>query len=371
MNTKKMIIIIISILLLIPILTGCRGAKKSKGDNEKTMQDQSIPVRVEKTKTSEIYESYTVSAKTKGVHENYVIPELQGKVIKVYYDIGDTVKKGDVLYDVDYNIKELEQRIVQAKQGVDTSKIAYTDANDNYEKTIILYEEKTVTEAQYTKAKSNYEKAKTAYETAVETLKLTEDMYHDISGKTSVESPIDGVVGGCYVSEGNYTPSGNPAFLIADMSQMEISLGVSEKIVSSINVGQEVDVTIKALGDETFKGVVAAVSPVANSKTSKYEVIVIVDNSSREIYSGMFTEVTFKNNVVTDSIVIPSELINYSGTYKYVYLVEDGIAREVYVETGIETKSHVEIIDGLYLGQLLITDGYTVVKNGNTVNVLD
>lgn len=371
MSTKKMIITILTILLLIVSLTSCKGIMKNKGDKVNIGQEQSIPVRVEETKTSEIYESYTVSAKTKGIHENYVIPELQGKVTKVYYEIGDTVKKGDVLYDVEYNITELEQRLVQAKQGVDTSKIAYADAVDNLEKITILYEERTVTEAQYTKAKSSHEKAKAAYETAIETQKLTEDMYYDVSEKTSVESPIDGVVGGCYVSEGNYTPSGSSAFLIVDMSQMEISLGVSEKIVSSINVGQKVDVTINALGNEIFEGEVMAVSPVANFKTSKYEITVMVDNANREIYSGMFSEVNFKNNVVTDSIVISSELINYSGTDKYVYIVEDEFAREVYVETGIETKFNIEIIDGLSPGQLVITDGYTVVKDGDIVNILD
>ncbi|MFA5527494.1 MAG: efflux RND transporter periplasmic adaptor subunit [Peptostreptococcales bacterium] len=350
------------------LLTGCMTPT---GKEMEVTKEQIIPIRAAQVSKGTIAEEYTFTTKAKGIVENEVIPELPGKVTKVYYDIGDKVRQGATLYEIDYDLSQVEQQITQVKQAKESAEIGYNDAKDNYEKITSMYNEGVVSKAQFDQAKSLFENAQIGFNTASNSYNLAMESYGNTKDKKAVKSPASGVVGGVYIKEGNLAAPGSPAFTIADLSKIQLTVGVSEEIVGKIHVGDSVDIKISSLEEGQFSGSVTAVSPVANPMTSKYDIKIIVDNQDNKIYSGMFAEVTFKTTIKEDVLLIPQELLNYTGMDCYVYIVEEGIVKEVYVETGLENRKSIEIVSGLVESDRIIVEGYHKVKQGSLVKEIE
>lgn len=367
MNKKKGILSALAIIMLLAAV-GC-----SAGPDEIEVgleQSEVIPVKVEAVEKGNIAESYAYNTTTKGISETYVIPELTGKVTQVYFDIGDIVEVGDILYEVDYDLNQLDQQTAQVKQAYDASRIAYEDAKSSYEDMLLLYDQGAISKSQLDQTESGYRNAEIAYNTSNQNYYLTVDSANDVEDKMAIASPVAGIIGSVGVTTGNYTSSQSPAFTIADLSEIEINTGVTENIISKVKKGGDVDVRISALGDKLFKGEIVAVSPISNAQTGKYEVKIIVENDGT-ILSGMSAEAVFNVNEQKNVLLIPSELLNYTGDQKYVYVSDDDVAKEIFVEIGLEENGIVEVTEGLEEGDLIITEGYHKVQNGSFIRTVE
>ena len=125
-----------------------------------------------------------------------------------------------------------------------------------------------------------------------------------------------------------------------------------------------------AASAEPLQGHVSTIAP-ATGQTGMYTVKVELDNKEGLIKSGMMAEVRFTMDSSDDAIVLPRNAVITKEDETYVYVVENGTAKKVLVELGIEAADTIEITSGLSDGDAVVTKGQTYISDGEEVNVVN
>ncbi len=424
MKNNKLFPVIISIFFL--FISGC-----GKSDNETELEDKKpVPVKAESAATGTITREYTYAARLKPERQVAVVPEAAGKVREVYFDIGDTVKEGDILFKIDEksvrdNIKELEkqleavnlnielqelslssakdgqykQQVLQLEQQVKMAQIGYDTAKKSLQDVQNLYDQGMASQQQFNQAESacrqaevslnsareNYNlfitelsqtnietKEKQLEQTVIqkEQLKLSLNNLNEMLGKTAVKSPISGLVASRNVEKEQMVSMQNASFTIIQTENMLIDVGVSEKVVSKVNINDQVDIVIDSLSKSPYKGEIYAIAPSADERTSAYLTKIRLDNKEQLFKAGMFAEVSFEADRRKDVVIVPINSVLSDASGQYVFVVDGDSAKRLPVLTGLDNGTHIEIIEGLSAGESLIVEGQNYVEDNGLVMVV-
>ncbi len=303
-------------------------------------------------------------------------------------------------------VEQLLSSIESTKKQVDLAKESFLMQEDTHNKNKVLFESGIISKSQFDGSELSYTQAKTNYDSAVLQLEQLQTTYElttndilnenktsgnlsvaqaqaskegiqvqiDITRKmledASVTAPISGIIASKGVNTNEFVSSQVPAYTIINMDTVLINVQVSEKIINNVKKGNEVDVLIHSVKDEPFKGVIKSVSPVAG-QTSTYPVEIEIDNSNHSIKPGMFTTAIFDLNTNSNAITIPAGITLSDLNDTYVFIEEDGVAKKVVVETGIDNGKFVEVTSGLKAGDSLIVKGQTYLNDGDTVKIVE
>jgi len=183
---------------------------------------------------------------------------------------------------------------------------------------------------------------------------------------TSVISPIKGTLLHTYVEEGNYVNPSQTIVEIGDMSKVYIIVSLTAEELKYVKLGQIVN--IEAPGEIKKSGRITKVLPTLDPVTKKVQVKILIPNKSQELISGMFTDVSF-TDAQKDSVgaLVPFKSIIFETSRTYVYVIENNKAVKKEVKLGQIVGSNIEIIDGLALGEKVITNGAKLVNEGDLV----
>ncbi|MGD1821539.1 MAG: efflux RND transporter periplasmic adaptor subunit [Pleomorphochaeta sp.] len=187
-----------------------------------------------------------------------------------------------------------------------------------------------------------------------------------------VESTIDGTITDLPFDEGDQVSSTSTSIAtVGDLSELELDCFISEKYMSYIQLGLDAEITFESYEGQIFKGSVVEISPVLDSSTRTLEIKIKLDeNKDNIVKTGMFGSIKLITEVKDDVLSIPSSCISSGDEGYFVYVVSsDNLAKLTYVETGIEIDGRIEIISGLEEGDLVITRGQSMLKNGSTINI--
>lgn len=185
---------------------------------------------------------------------------------------------------------------------------------------------------------------------------------------TPMKAAGSGTVTELYIRDGFTVAPGASLGKITDLSDLKISLSIPEQYVTRVKVGDSVSVTMESYKGETFSGKISFLSPVLDkqSRTRKAEITLDTD---KELIVGMSARVRIlvdkRDNVLTIS---KNCLIEEDGS-KYVYIVEDGIAKRRDVETGLYDSERIEIISGLKDGDMVVEKGQQLLSDGVRVTL--
>ncbi len=435
---KKLIPVVLSISL---IATSC--ATENVEESAQTVE-QYTPVNIYSVTTDEIKNTLEYSGVVSPSETVNVISTVTAEVTDTYFEVGDNVNTGDLLFRVDTSnindqIRQLNSQLKTANVGVDmannqvnsisggafqsqvdqlSSSIestkkqvdlafdSYKVQEDSYEKGKILFENGIISKSDFDAMELGYTQAKTSYDSAVLQLEQLQNSYElttndilnentttgqlgvaqavaskeslqvqlDITNKmlqdASVTSPISGIVASKGVKVNEFVSNQMPAYTIINMDTVLINVQVSEKIINKVNKGDKIDVLIQTVSDTPFKGTVKSVSPIAG-QTSTYPVEIEIDNPNHTIKPGMFTTAIFDLNSSENAIVIPagSTLSDLDNTY--VFIEENGVAKKVVIETGINNGEYVEVLSGLKANDNLIVKGQSYLDDGDDVKVTE
>src|SRR3989442_1698186 len=192
-----------------------------------------------------------------------VRPEINGMIEKLPVDIGDRVKKGDLLFKLDD--KELQQQRASNLTDVERARLELTKAERDYKRAQQLLAGKLISQEVFDDAKTTFELAKNALERSQRDLAITEERLT----KTEVRAPFDcsiltrPVSIGQAVSGSGGFNSGTEVLTIADLNSMVINAQVNQADVSRLKADQTVEVTIEAVPGLKISGVVERLSPQA------------------------------------------------------------------------------------------------------------
>ena len=297
-----------------------------------------IGLRIDATGTIEPVNSVDLSATASGTLEQVLVKQ------------NEQVTKGQKL------------AVIESKALTSTQQEALNTLNNKqsyYQRLHSLYKQGAVSFQTMDDAKLDYLNAKAAYEKA----------QADVND-TIVFAPMDGTVIGEPMKTGETVSQGLSSQMvimtIADLSSMQIELLVDETDIGGVAIGQNVEFTVDAYPDRTFHGVVSNISKKEYSSSSSsssssvvyYTVYVNINsNELQGLYPSMTARATIKGKEDTDALIIPVTAVRSDTEGSYVYKMESGKLKKVYIKTGITTDTTVEVTSGLSAGDQVVTSG--------------
>ncbi|MBR5105728.1 MAG: efflux RND transporter periplasmic adaptor subunit [Alistipes sp.] len=277
---------------------------------------------------------------------NNIAPQQPLRIKEIKVDVGDRVKKGQLLVTLD------NSSLVQAKAQLDNAKTEYERTNE-------LYEFGGASKSEWDARRMQYEMLQTAYNNLVE--------------NTTLISPISGVVTARNYDKGDMYSGAQPVLVIAQIKPVKIMINVSEPFFAKVKKGMQVFVTLDAYGEEVFKGKISRIYPVINQATHTFQVEVTLPNSNERVRPGMFARVTLpygkvKNVVIPDQAV--QKLLGSGDRFVYIYNPADSTVRYSKVELGRRMDAEFEVLSGVKSGEAVVTKGHMGITNGSKVEVV-
>ena len=346
----------------------------------------------------------TVSSRVKATGE--ITPEKRveisakvvGEIINLPVVEGQEVRSGQLLLEIERELYEAARNqaraaLRQAEVSVRRQEVQLADARRNMRRTQELIADGLVSQEALDAAQLALDTAMVEVEAqqhAVEQYRSALQRTEDDLARTTIRSPMDGTLiqlnaeQGETVVPGTTNLPGSVIMTIADMSVLLAEVEVSEVDVVNVELGQEAEVTVDALGTEPQKGHVVEIATSGRRDptqgTIRFNVKVALEDPDPALRPAMTAKVDIltatSENVITAPIqaVVKRKLDKEGEEVRgsaakgieesdVVYVIEDGEASAVVVETGISDELYVEIVGGLAEGQEVIIGPYRTLKN--------
>lgn len=269
--------------------------------------------------------------------------EANGKITKINFKEGATVKKGELLVQI--NDEEIRAQIEKQRYMQKLNK-------DNEYRQRQLFKKDAISQEEYDNALNRLN-------TTISDIKLLEAQLQ----KTRIFAPFDGVIGLRYVSNGAYI---SPATVIATLynnSPAKIEFAVPSRYSSLIAAGKKIRFTIENDTSRVFVGEVYAIEPRINEETRTLKLRALADNSKGVLIPGQFVKVDLVLGSKADALLIPTQAVIPGQRGQTVYIVRSGKAKEVAIETGTRTNVSIEVLSGLQPGDTVITTGILQLRD--------
>lgn len=187
-------------------------------------------------------------------------------------------------------------------------------------------------------------------------------------GDRIIRAPFSGWVSLRTISSGAVVQAGTEIATISDISRIKLDFAVPETLLSQVAVGQTIEARAAAYPDIPFRGTVDSVDPVLNPQTRAATVRAIIANTDLKLKPGMLLTVTIEAQART-SPAVPELSVIGEGEQSFVYVVEGDVAKRVNVRTGLRQGGMVEIVEGLRLGQRVVTEGVVKLSDGQKIRL--
>ena len=323
--------------------------EKEIGGSDTTKKEKVNAIAVE-TLTPSVFNNYIeLQGSVVADEQVYLTSRVPGSVSKVYIKVGDRIRQGQVVAEID------DDMVIQQMEEV---KKRWELANDVYLKQEALWKQNIGSEIQYLSAKNNKE----ALDKAIATIQRSRDLYQ-------VKSPINGVVDECSVKVGQAAAPGMPMATVVNFSKLKVKVDAPETYAGKIRQGNTVSVVFPDLQKELTSKIAyigAAVSP--QNRTFKVEIP--IRSNEAGLLPNMATTVRVINYSNGNAIAIPINLIQKDLTNTDFVLIESlGRVKKMPIKIGQMYGEKAEILSGLKAGDKIITVGYQDLNEGDAVKV--
>lgn len=355
MNKKLLLILIV---LVLAVTAGC-GRKKAPV----TAKVEAIPVKVSTVETGDIKEIFTTTGTIEAADQAIVSAKASGRVTYVRVQLGDYISKGQVLVTLERD--DVNNQMNQAKVSVVQAELNYKQAKDNFTRKQKLFAEQIISQQEFDSAQNQLDIA----ESQLKQSHIGVDLVDSQIKNTEVRAPISGYIGSRQVNGGEMVSPGAPLFSIVDLSQVYVTVNLSDSYISQAKVKQQAEVTLAASPDKVFLGSIAQIAPMADAITKTYPTKILLNNSSKVFKDGMLTQVKLNFNEQKNAVKLPIEAIIDETGGKAVYIVENNTAVRKPVEVGISDGKFVQILSGLTGGEQVVVMGQNNLEDGLKVVV--
>lgn len=395
-------------------VTGCKKQETMASLNNNEIKPIAISaVTVDK---GIVESAITLSGKVMPIQDINISAKVPGKVVRINFEVGQQVKKGDILFSIDdsdirLQLKQAEAALIAAKAALnrttggllqqqlmqlETTKVSaeinYNDAKTSYETTQKLFEAGAVSKQMLETAESRFNMAKEQYEAAKTNLELTKtkinpeniaaaeaqviqaqaayDMAKSQLDNTSVVSPINGTIALINIAAGEFTANTIPAMNIIDLSSVDVAVNVTEDFIGRIHLHDRVKASIKAVG-RIFEGEIINISPITDVRTQNFLVKIRISNSDAIIKGGVFAEINIAVDKATDVLTLPIACIMNEEQKSFVYVVNGDTVKKRYITIGLQNDSVVQVTDGLQEGEMVVAKGQNFIQDGSNIFVIE
>lgn len=304
--------------------------------------------------------------------------QVSGKIQKLYVELGQTVKQGDLIAEIDSSnqsnhLSTAEAQLSSYQAQLKSAQVALNVAQSNHTRLNKLYQTSSASLNELETAKSNLASAKAAVDNIKAQIKSAEISVNDAKTNlnyTQIISPMNGVVVSVPVSVGQTVNSNqtSPTIVqVADLSRMLIKLEISEGDIAQVKVGQQVTFSTLAEPERQYQATINSVDPAftkltdnnytessGNTEAVYFYANLLVDNADNSLKIGMTTQaqITIANR--EQVLTIPNTVIKKRGKGHYVSVLENGVAVEKAIQIGLSDSQSTEVLSGLKEGEQVI-----------------
>jgi multidrug efflux pump subunit AcrA (membrane-fusion protein) len=190
--------------------------------------------------------------------------------------------------------------------------------------------------------------------------------------RSSVVSTVSGTVLQASYSIGDTVTTQSPVFVVGDLSSLFIETNIAERFVASIALGMRAVLLFEAVPDEIFFAEVTEINPVLDPASRTLRIRLRFLNPDLRIKAGMFATISLVTNRKVNIPVIPRlSVISTYGSWIVFIVDENNIARRREITLGIDNEEFIEVLDGLSIGEKVVSTGQNFLSDGDLVRIVE
>jgi RND family efflux transporter MFP subunit len=385
------------------------GAWKWFGHSATEADDAEHPVAgdvavaaVARVQRGALENTLTIAGEFKPFQDVDVHAKVAGYINKIYVDVGDHVKQGQMLAvlevpelaaqlsGADAQVRRSREEIRREQGDVQRAESAHAAAHSMYvrlkqaseqQKGLVAQQEVDDAQAKDLETEAQVASAQAALSAAQQQLEMAganQKQFGAMSDYARIVAPFTGVVTTRYADTGSLVAAGTssstqaiPIVRIAEVSKLRLVLPIPESIAGQIHLGDPVKVRVQAL-NEDITGKVSRFADSLDLQTRTMETEIDFDNRNGKLIPGMFTETQLVLAAKPDALSVPLEAVAQNGNEATVLVVTPkNTVEERKIKVGISGKSRVEVVSGLNEGDRVVIGNRSQYHNGEKVQPKD
>ena len=331
-------------MLAVALFSSCGSSESADTAASATQQAEKPKVKIATVTTEEVMQSEVYSTTVVAEVKNNIIPNSPLRIEKILVEVGDKVKKGQALVNLDAS-------------NLDQLKLQVENQTIDFKRVEELYKVGGASKAEYDNAKTQLEVNKKSLANRLE--------------NTVLVSPIDGVVTARNYDNGDMY-GGQPILVVEQIAPVIMKINVSESLYALTNKNLDVKLQFNPYGDEIFDGKIDLIYPTIDAASHTFPVEVKLENKDTRVRPGMFGKVTVNFGTKTHVVVPDVAVVKQAGSGDYyVYTYADGKVKNNKVELGQRLGDRYELISGIESGSQVVIAGQTHIADGTEVEVIE
>ena len=329
---------------VVVMTAGCGSNTKKAEAQPEAVVEAAPTVAVVQVSKREVPQIATYTSTVQPYVKNNIVPQAGGRITKINVEIGDFVKEGQVLAEID------KAQLQQAQLSLKNQEVELARLKSLYEAGGLSKSDLDAIELQYN---------------------VTKTQVDNLLENTVLRSPINGVVTARNYDVGDMCSMSAPIFTVEQIVPVKLLVGISESDYSKVKKGDSVEIKADAVPDKTFYGKINRIYPTIDPATRTFTVEVVVQNNYRTLRPGMFVRATV-NFGTNNNVVIPDvAVVKQQGSgERFVYVLnQDGTVTYQKVVLGVRMGAEYEVLEGLEDGATIVTGGQIRLKDGIKVTV--
>ncbi|MEW6209413.1 MAG: efflux RND transporter periplasmic adaptor subunit [Acidobacteriota bacterium] len=397
---KKTGFIILPLALMLSLSACSRGKQEATNSNK---GEPSAPQTIE-VSTSEVIErnmrrSLEVVGSLEAQDDVTISSQLSGNLDEITIDVGSVVRQGQVIARLDprelrfrAEQQEAALRQAEAKLGVRpgekidpqkqpdvrAAKSLLDRARYDWDAAQTLVDKGDISRQQFDVYRRAFEQAEARYEAALENVRNLEAAIEEKRAQlalakkqlsdTDIVSPISGVVREKLASRGEYLQPGKPIATIVQINPLRLRLEIPESFAATIAQGMTVSLRVDAFADQQFEGKIRRINPSIDEKSRSLIAEAEVSNAGGKLKPGMFARAQIVSDREGVALMVPERaVVSIAGVNK-VFVVAGNQAAERMVKLGVRDGSMVEVVEGVRVGERVITSQTDKLQDGAMVS---
>lgn len=345
-------------LLITALAAGC-------GPSAPEEEERPVSVSVQVVQPTDISSMAFANTRLEGLNEALIYAMTPGTVEEVLVTEGDSVSSGQQLVRMDTD-QQVTAGTSSASAGISAANANVDNARSNHQRMQVLFEAGAVSEQQL-------EYAATALEAAEAQLSQAYAGYTQARSARDnawIAAPFNGRVGRIWARPGN-SSMGSPLLSISSDQTLVARVLLPETDLLLLRPGLPAFITVGALDDESFPGVVTSAAGTVDPMSGLVAAEVTFTDPDPRLRPGMAGRVSILTSTIEDAVVVEESVLRRTQSGYQVAVIENGgvVIREV--TTGVFSEGSVQITEGLQMGDSVIVAGQRLLQDDTPVEVVD
>jgi RND family efflux transporter MFP subunit len=344
------------------LIFSCSSSKNQEDKTEKQVME------IAKVELLQPENELTFPGELESFYGTDVFPKINSYIKIIHYDIGDRVKAGQLL--VELEAPEIESQLSEAFSKMKSAEATYGATQANYKR--LLQTNKTpgavsINDIDYARARAVSDSLQV----------IAASVHYSAAQQTAsylkIIAPFDGIITDRQLAPGDFVGPGErsvvPILKIKNESKLRLHIAIPEKYVAEVEEDKEVKFTVKSFPNSTFNGKITRLSKNVDVKNRSEIIEILIDNTDSKLMPGMYATVSLPSKRNEKSLFVPETSVVTNMEKCFVLKIDTNkIVHWISVRKGNRNKDKIEVYGDLKEGDTIIKQGSDEIKDGTIIN---